>query len=284
MFFFKPSWMSQNEKKAIRAVEKLTDQKELIRVVRESKNDNVRSAAVKKITDQKVLVDLALTDSSHWIRTFAVEGLTDQAALVDVLMKSDSVGFIEAVTKISDQAVLANLALNSRYCGVQRKAIRCLSDQRVLEEIASNDFIDAWSRWYAAIKLNNQGLAQSVFLKLAIGDDINGPTKNALQILVSAKNEEALLEVAKFGKLEQIKIDAIKSIESKELLKKSLPALDGSVKRLVCGNFGHTWSAPKEVADTRAELVNGQKVSLTTIEFLCICSRCGDTKFVSNPN
>ena len=307
MAFFKPGWMSRNEEKAIRAVEKLTDQKELfrvvresenvticcaavqritdqkelIRVVRESENVTIRCAAVQRITDQKELKDIALNEISPEICSLATKNLTDQSALVDVLMNCQRHNYSGSVIKISDQRVIAELAQNAISRPVRQAATFCLSDQNVLEKIASSVSEDVWIRMYAAKKLDNQDLAQSVFIDAAIGVH-KEPAAEALQILIKLKNEEVLLEIARSGQMEKIRIEAINNIESRPLIKTLLPSLYGPALHLACGKIGHEWAAPEEVEGRLTEMVNGRELSFPT--FLSKCSRCGETKSVSAPN
>jgi hypothetical protein len=48
MELFTPAWKGKNEERALRAVEKMTDQKKLKRVVKEDKNRKSRKVAVEK--------------------------------------------------------------------------------------------------------------------------------------------------------------------------------------------------------------------------------------------
>jgi len=64
MRLFRPAWDSKNEYRAVRAVNKLTDETKLIRVVKEARCRAARKAAVEKITDQNVLVYFARNDNN----------------------------------------------------------------------------------------------------------------------------------------------------------------------------------------------------------------------------
>jgi hypothetical protein len=49
MWPFKPAWMNKKEEKALRAVEKIKDQEELKKVIKESKLWRVVVGAIKKL-------------------------------------------------------------------------------------------------------------------------------------------------------------------------------------------------------------------------------------------
>jgi hypothetical protein len=85
MGLFTPAWKSKNKKRALRAVEKITDQIKLARVAKEAWTWEVRKAAVKKLTGQSALADIAKNASNSHVRKAAVEKLTDQNALADIV-------------------------------------------------------------------------------------------------------------------------------------------------------------------------------------------------------
>jgi hypothetical protein len=77
MELFTPAWKSKNKKRALRAVEKIADQKKLAKVAKESEHEDVRVAAVEKLTDQTVLADIAKNDNDANIRVLAACKLLD---------------------------------------------------------------------------------------------------------------------------------------------------------------------------------------------------------------
>jgi hypothetical protein len=156
MGLFTPAWKSKNEKRALRAVEKMTDQKKLERVAKEAESRSVRATAVRKLTDQTVLADIAKNDSNWDVREAAVEKLTDQTVLADIA-KNDSDGYIRsaAVKKLTDQTVLAHIAKNDSWESVRSAAVKKLTDQTLLADIAKNDS-DSYVRKAAVDKLTDQ--------------------------------------------------------------------------------------------------------------------------------
>jgi hypothetical protein len=113
MGLFTPAWKSKNKEKALRAIEKMTDQKKLAKVAKTAESWEVRKRAVWKITDQSMLVDVAKNDGDSRVRKAAVEELTDQSALADIA-KNDKDSDVRkaAVEKLTDKSALADVAKN----------------------------------------------------------------------------------------------------------------------------------------------------------------------------
>jgi hypothetical protein len=109
MGLFTPAWKSNNEKRALRSIEKMTDPEKLKRVVKEAENRYVRKAAVEKLTDQNVLADVAKNDSDSDVRKAAVEKLTDQNVLADVAKNSNDRKIRRISIKKLDNEHLADL-------------------------------------------------------------------------------------------------------------------------------------------------------------------------------
>jgi hypothetical protein len=59
MKFFTPAWKSENEERALHAVEKMTGQKKLAKVAKKSGHWRVRKAAVEKLTGPEALKNVA---------------------------------------------------------------------------------------------------------------------------------------------------------------------------------------------------------------------------------
>jgi len=104
------------------------------------------------------------------VRREAVDKLTDQAVLAD-LAKNDAEYYVRwgAVKKITDQAVLTDVAENDKNCYVLLAVAEKLTDQtlaqKVYADLASNYVDDV--RLRAAEKLTDQTLAQKVYAYLA---------------------------------------------------------------------------------------------------------------------
>ena len=81
MWPFKPDWMSKNEGKALKAVEKETDQTKLAEIAKAALVFSVREAAVEKLTKQSLLAVIAKNEADGYVRKTALEKLTDAALL-----------------------------------------------------------------------------------------------------------------------------------------------------------------------------------------------------------
>ena len=55
MSLFRPAWQTDNEKRALRAIKKETDQTKLLEIARNAPLDSAKVAALWKITDQAVI-------------------------------------------------------------------------------------------------------------------------------------------------------------------------------------------------------------------------------------
>ena len=96
MGLFKPAWMSTNEEKALKAVErmviipnKLTDQEVLSYVVMNDEDSFLRGKIIKKLTNQDTLGSIAKNDADNKLREIAIERLTDKHLLSEIAFSTD---------------------------------------------------------------------------------------------------------------------------------------------------------------------------------------------------
>lgn len=85
MALFKPGWMSENEQKALKAIEKLTDEKNLLQAALQGASHEVRAAAVRKISDNDLLLQVTEQGKDHEVILAAAERMTDPDGLIRVL-------------------------------------------------------------------------------------------------------------------------------------------------------------------------------------------------------
>jgi len=112
MGLFTPAWKSKDKKKAIEAVEKLTDQSVLKKVALNDSHKIVRRTAVGNITNQPFLKEVALNDSHLDVCLVSVNNITDQSFLKEIALKASHIDVcLFAVRKITEQSILAELAL-----------------------------------------------------------------------------------------------------------------------------------------------------------------------------
>jgi hypothetical protein len=172
MGLFSPAWKSKNEEKALKAIEKMTDQRKLERAARDAYCRRARQAAIEKLTDQTVLADIAKNDKDWYVRETAVKELTDQAVLTDISINDiydvrrtaiakltgKECDMSEAVVeKLTDQAWIADVAKNDKVYYVRLAAITKLTDQNALADIAKYDK-DEGLRQAATAKLTDQNV------------------------------------------------------------------------------------------------------------------------------
>jgi len=128
MGLFGPAWQSENPRKAIKAINKLTDQNTLSIAAQEAASWNARLAAFDRLTDQQIIEGIIMSNANPFIRMPAVERLTDQR-------------------------IISSIAKNDKDGAVRLSAVKILTDQLALEYVAANDTFDQ-ARSTASIKLN----------------------------------------------------------------------------------------------------------------------------------
>jgi hypothetical protein len=158
MGLFTPAWKSENEKRALKAVAKMTNQRKLARAAKDALHCSVRQAAVEKLTNQALLADVAKNakdDNRGWgvtlsdVRQAAVEKLTDQTLLADVAKNAKNTDTSwrrtgsdvcqAAVRKLTDPILLADVAKYAEDNYARKSAVEKLTDPTVLACIARND-------------------------------------------------------------------------------------------------------------------------------------------------
>ena len=133
MRLFKPAWQSKNSKRAVKAVNKLTDQNELERAAREAMNGYARMSAIGKLTDQNVLIDIAKNDKHRDIRRAAINNLTDENIKID--SESNTIGgwvfeLFEKIPEVgesisTERFKITVLSMNARRIGTLRFELIC---------------------------------------------------------------------------------------------------------------------------------------------------------------
>ena len=201
MKLFRPLWYSRNEKRAVKAVEKIKDEAKLVRVISEARCWLARKVAAGKLTDQelilqaleeikcyncmdiqfilvkklentsiaqKLLSEIVAIFSSYNVsqstldfKNAVLDCITEQSALFYV---ADRSRIHQIYLKAIEQLTDANLYEFARGRGYDKghMAIQKLNDQKLLEDLAINDKEMA-VRFWAAQKLINKSLAQSIY-------------------------------------------------------------------------------------------------------------------------
>ncbi len=169
----------------------------LRQVVKTSPQWQLRKAAVEKITDQKVIAAVALTDSRFEVRIAALKLLIDQAALSAIAMKPRENVTIRqvAVGRLTNEAMLADVARMADEWNVRSVAVDRLTDQAILAEIAKGDHDSSVQR-AAIYRLTDP----AVLAAIVAGADSNSAkdARKRLEILKLAEsNQTALAATAK---------------------------------------------------------------------------------------
>jgi hypothetical protein len=211
MGLFTPAWKSKNEERALRAVRKMTSQKKLAKVVKNSEHLRVPVVAVKKLTNQTLLADIAKSAKDWYVRKAATEKLTDQTLLADIA-KNDSHADVRnaAVEKLTDQSLLADVAKKDSNEYVRKAAVEKLTDQTVLADIAENE----WSsnvRNSAVEKLTDQTLLADIAKNASVSDVLR---KAAVEKLT---DQTMLADIAKNNSVSNIRKTAIKKLDDAHL-------------------------------------------------------------------
>lgn len=146
------------------AIEKLTDQGALAEIALEKGTmDSIRMLALDKLDDQRALAKIAMHDHNETMRRKALVRISDQHLLGEIAKVEDGAkarraaprefgarvdGRSELATmsrekmverfardaakKITDQAILADVAANAGYVDVRKSALKKITDQRLL--------------------------------------------------------------------------------------------------------------------------------------------------------
>ena len=141
MGLFKPAWMSNNEEKALRAVESLTDQTELARAVYAARSREARKAAVGKLTDTDALAGIIGDEKNCGdIRPEArrrLEALERAIRIEQIKRRDDEI--LEILGSTSDPAEGREAFRQISDENKQLRALRHISDQTVLTAVLEHE-------------------------------------------------------------------------------------------------------------------------------------------------
>jgi len=173
--------------------------------------------SIKYINDQDVLYNIAINDSR--VRDVAAEKLTDQALLAKVALngKFSDVRMIAAENLIDQtlaQKVYADIAKNGANSYVRKAAIEKLTDQDELADIAKND-TDRYVRNGAVAKLTDQDV-----LAYVAKNDTDRDVRNGA--VAKLTDQDVLAYVAKNDEYINVRITAAEKLSKYELEEKLL--------------------------------------------------------------
>jgi hypothetical protein len=234
----KPIYKRLNE-----AVDRVGDQAALGRIAKADIGHGIRLAAAKRLTDavlaQQVFADIAISpdweralsggggkpakqDRSEvrWLRLQALALLSDQGLLAEVALQSaDFEVRLSAAQKLTDpklaQQAFAEIALNAHGEALRLSAIKKLSDQGLLAEVAQRTS-SLEARLSAAERLSDEQLAQQVYLSVASASTADvGVCVSAVQKVLG---QQALADIAVAAKHPLIQTVALSRITDQKVL------------------------------------------------------------------
>jgi len=221
MGLFKPAWMveySEGTEKALKAVDKLTNQSTLYAIINNAPLYDVRMAAVKKLTNQSQIIDIVNNISQYSdVRVAAIERISDQTVVTDLykdskkreqemkeLTKKDYFnrkaiiereGHIRyaAVKKMTNQSILADIARTDSDKTVSCRAVEQLNDQQLLAHLVVS-LANVWETEIVRREAVKKMTDQTALANIALHDDDSGVRSAALKKLT---DQTAILNVAK---------------------------------------------------------------------------------------
>ncbi|MBQ6503933.1 MAG: hypothetical protein IJI57_08500 [Flexilinea sp.] len=118
------------------AVEKISDE-QLLReiVVGKETNFDARKAAIQKINDEAILAEIAVQRSAYPADGEAIAKLENPQLLKEIAMSETGWEQSKAVYKITDQAILKEIAEKGEKGDARKTAIRCMTDPDMLLDL-----------------------------------------------------------------------------------------------------------------------------------------------------
>ena len=126
----------QDGRGRLEAVEHLTDQSALAGIAKKDWDSCVRERAVRRLADQAVLTEIAKTDADHFVRTDAARKLVDQSVLAEIVLDKDVSVAHAAMDRLTDQHILATVAINDIGGVFGRASILKIKDHSLLVQVA----------------------------------------------------------------------------------------------------------------------------------------------------
>ncbi len=140
MSLFEPIWKTNKEEKldeAMIAVRAIDDQKKLRDVAMNAQLPEVRLEAVNKLSDEKLLREVVVGEDTNFdARKAAVNKINDETTLAEIAeQRSAYPADGEAIAKLENPELLKKIAM-SEHGWEQSKAVYKITDQAILKEIA----------------------------------------------------------------------------------------------------------------------------------------------------
>jgi uncharacterized protein YihD (DUF1040 family) len=177
-----------------------------------STNYASRMRAVNKITDQNILFKVVMDDSNPYVQLAALSKLSDQDMLYNVALKAEDKAVKQAAfNKITDQNLINRLAIESGDAEISLNAVRKVTDQDVLHKIVLQN---PPNKIMAAVLEKCEPETLSKIMKESIGQTLKLRIVNLLNdqkqlINIVIDNDDWTVRQAAFGKLNEGSLDVI---------------------------------------------------------------------------
>lgn len=195
MSIFTPAWKSENEKKALKAVEKCKDDDKLVAIALEAPLESVCFAAVEKLNFDHNLEKVVRESRNREMRVAALKKMTDSKRVWDIIdnskiWKEDRELYKIGLTRISDPKWIKEIICRKHdyeLCLLAMKQVNFKRDysKSELRDIAENA-IPIEARIEALNILNDPRLEKKLLEKVFVNYDVGV----VLEILKEAGNEE----------------------------------------------------------------------------------------------
>lgn len=202
MGLFKPGWMSKNEAKAKRAVERLTDPNDLMRVALESPWREAQLAAVACLDDDAALLAV-LNASIEWYVHEAIVGkLRGQDNLVHYMFCGAYSGAQKiALSRVDDQQALRRFILEypNDPTTVPMKAdaiARVTDDDFFLDVVHGKGDLSSELRYCAIARISGENAARQLYAEIQSGQYGGYSDDYLVSLFEGLDAPEFLLEVA----------------------------------------------------------------------------------------
>jgi hypothetical protein len=177
-----------------------------------STNYASRIRAVNKITDQNILLKVVIDDSNPYVQLAAVNRIADQDLLYRVVMDTEDKEVRRAAfSKISDRDLINKLATESSDWEIRLSSIEKVTDQNILYKIVLQN---PPNKELAAAVEKCESENISKFINESIGQELKlriiGFLKDQKQLTdIAIDNDDWKVRQAAFGKLDESSLDII---------------------------------------------------------------------------
>ncbi len=202
MELFKPAWMGKNEAKALRAIDKVSDDSTLFAIATECPHRSVQLRAVSKFQNRDARLDVARTSRrvDPEVRKAALTGATEQE-LCSVAKCGGGIALedirLEAVRMMSDEAFLAEVAATVHSEGRQDATVRAAAFAKVRDRELLLGLMDQYRDIYLGnVKRGPFDGSGDAVIREAVEDAYNRMERPPFEWSMLVQNEKASENIA----------------------------------------------------------------------------------------